>query len=105
VTAGGTGAGTVLHLKVLGRVQGVGFRWWAQQRAIALGLRGWVCNRDDGSVEVAAGGPRGAVEALHDALRRGPPGATVSALQPLGPLGDADDLPLPFAVRRAAPEG
>ena len=102
--AAGAGADAVLHVRVLGRVQGVGFRWWAQQRALALGVRGWVCNREDGSVELAASGPASAVQALHDALRQGPPHASVRETVALGLLEEADALPLPFVIRRDTAE-
>lgn len=62
---------------VTGVVQGVGFRWFTRSEARRLGLRGWVRNRPDGSVQVLAQGPRDAVDRLEDALRRGPPGALV----------------------------
>src|SRR5207248_10186764 len=42
---------------VSGRVQGVGFRWWTQDQADALGLAGYAQNLDDGRVEVVAEGP------------------------------------------------
>ncbi|HEX6924014.1 MAG TPA: acylphosphatase [Longimicrobiaceae bacterium] len=64
-----------------GRVQGVGFRWWARQEANALGISGFVRNRRDGVVEVVA---RGTVDALDDfasRLRRGPPAARVDRLE------------------------
>jgi len=98
------GSEAVLHVRVLGRVQGVGFRWWAQQQALALGVRGWVCNRGDGSVELAAAGAAWAVEALHDALRQGPPHASVRETVALGLLEEADALPLPFVIRRDTAE-
>ena len=53
---------------VHGRVQGVGFRWWARATALELGLVGWAVNLDDGRVEVVAEGPREACEALLAAL-------------------------------------
>ena len=42
---------------VEGRVQGVGFRWWARARALELGLAGWAENLEDGRVRVIAEGP------------------------------------------------
>jgi acylphosphatase len=45
-----------LRLRITGRVQGVGYRLWATRTAARLGLRGWVRNRSDGSVEVLATG-------------------------------------------------
>jgi acylphosphatase len=54
---------------VRGRVQGVGFRWWARARALELGLVGSATNLEDGRVEVVAEGPRPACEALLAALR------------------------------------
>jgi acylphosphatase len=41
---------------VEGRVQGVGFRWWARARALELGLVGWAENLEDGRVRVIAEG-------------------------------------------------
>ncbi len=66
---------------VKGRVQGVGFRWFAVRQAEALGLVGWVRNQDDGSVEVVAKGPEASLQQLEDALRRGPAGARVVNLE------------------------
>jgi len=62
---------------VSGRVQGVGFRWFVQDRAEELGLRGTVCNRRDGSVEVQAAGERETLEQLLTLLRRGPSASRV----------------------------
>jgi len=75
--------GTVERLEatVVGRVQGVGFRWFVRDRAVALRLDGWVRNRLDGSVEVVAQGAHAALVALETDLRRGPAGAFVEAVQ------------------------
>lgn len=65
---------------VEGRVQGVGYRWFALNHAQALGVRGWVKNRDDGAVEVvglATTPTAGEFEAL---LAKGPPGARVTRI-------------------------
>lgn len=57
---------------VRGRVQGVGFRWWARARAKELGLVGHARNLPDGRVEVAVQGPGDAVERLHGLLTEEP---------------------------------
>jgi acylphosphatase len=66
-----------LSAVVHGDVQGVGYRFYAQRHATALGLRGYVRNQWDGTVEVVAEGPRPKLEQLLEALRRGPYGAGV----------------------------
>jgi acylphosphatase len=65
---------------VSGRVQGVAFRWHAQERATALGVAGWTRNLRDGRVEVWMEGERDAVDALQTWLSRGPPAAHVEDL-------------------------
>jgi acylphosphatase len=69
------------HLVIEGRVQGVFFRDTTRREAVGLGLRGWVKNCFDGSVEVVAEGPRDAVENLVEWCHHGPPAARVTALQ------------------------
>lgn len=64
-----------------GDVQGVGFRWWTAREAERLGVRGWVTNRWDGTVEVHAEGPEDAVEAMVTALRHGPRHARVTRVE------------------------
>lgn len=66
-----------VRLRVSGRVQGVGYRAWAVRAAADLGLRGWVRNRHDGSVEMLVTGPEEGVAAMAEAARRGPPAARV----------------------------
>ena len=70
-----------VSLRIEGRVQGVGYRWWTVEQATALGLAGWVRNRRDGSVEVLAIGEEPALEALAEACRKGPAGAVVRAVE------------------------
>ncbi len=68
---------TRVHLWIRGHVQGVGFRFFVQRRAQQLGLTGFVRNLNDRRVEVAVEGPRENVDALIDAVQRGPSGASV----------------------------
>jgi len=63
--------------RVRGRVQGVGFRYFVHQSALALGVRGWVRNDDDGSVEVYAVGTAAQLSELTGYLRKGPRWAEV----------------------------
>jgi acylphosphatase len=65
---------------IKGRVQGVGFRAWAQHQAERHGLQGWVRNRRDGSVEAVFAGPLEAVEAMLKVCYQGPPGSHVESL-------------------------
>jgi acylphosphatase len=69
-----------VRLRITGNVQGVGYRIWATRVAAGLGLRGWVRNRSDGSVEALATGAPDAVGALIEACRQGPYGARVTAV-------------------------
>ena len=87
-----------VHLLVTGKVQGVGFRWFVRVAGRRLGLSGWVRNREDGSVELAASGPQEKLDELRRAVTKGPDGAAVSEVAELGLVNDALDFP--FAVRR-----
>ena len=60
------------HITVRGRVQGVGFRYFARQRAEVHGVSGFVRNLPDGAVEVHAEGPTKAMSEFEADLRRGP---------------------------------
>ena len=70
-----------VRVLIHGRVQGVFFRNWAMDRARALGVRGWVRNRRDVSVELVAWGEDEAVESLTAACRTGPPAAKVERIE------------------------
>jgi acylphosphatase len=63
--------------RVRGRVQGVGFRYFVEQAAKSLGIRGWVRNDDDGTVEVYAVGTSGQLTDLAGLLWQGPRWAEV----------------------------
>jgi acylphosphatase len=88
-----------LHVRVHGRVQGVGFRWFAREEARRLGLSGWVANRPGGEVEVEAGGEASSLERLRRALEVGPAGAEVQRVEDLEQLTDGS-LPYPFSIHR-----
>jgi acylphosphatase len=78
-----------VRARITGRVQGVWYRGSTSERAYQLGLVGWVKNLRDGSVELEAEGPQGAVDALIAWCWDGPPGARVVDIQvdPLTPGG------------------
>jgi acylphosphatase len=82
---------------VRGRVQGVGFRWFVLGAARELGVAGWVRNRSDGGVEVAAEGAADALSRLRHALASGPPGARVDDVS-AHPVQDSEPLPHPFRI-------
>ena len=67
-----------VRLAITGRVQGVGYRIWAERTALSLGISGWVRNRFDGSVELLATGDDDAIAALIEACRQGPRAAVVT---------------------------
>ncbi len=70
-----------VRLLVRGRVQGVGFRWFAREQARRCDLAGWVRNAPDGTVEIVAAGDPAYIDRFVDAVRRGPPGARVDAVE------------------------
>jgi acylphosphatase len=72
--------GTARHLIIRGRVQGIGFRWWATRKAQQLGLDGWVRNRSDGNVEILVIGAEISMREFAAACHHGPAGAVVQAV-------------------------
>ena len=73
---------SALHLRIVGRVQGVGFREAMRREAQQLGITGWVRNRTDGTVEsVIASNDAAAVSAMLDWCRMGPPLARVEKVE------------------------
>jgi len=67
-----------VYLRISGRVQGVGYRDWAVQKARKFGLVGWVRNLTDGTVEGVVQGSQDALEVMIAACHAGPPLARVT---------------------------
>ncbi|KFG68585.1 acylphosphatase [Microvirga sp. BSC39] len=89
-----------IHVLIHGRVQGVSFRAWTQHLAELHGLRGWVRNRQDGSVEAVFSGPADLVAVMLKACRQGPAGALVESVETIDGA-DADlGPPERFEIRR-----
>jgi acylphosphatase len=82
--------GVTSHLRISGRVQGVGFRFALHREAVAHGLAGWVRNRRDGTVEAVLQGDAAAVEAVRAWARRGPPAARVERVDAAPAQGEYD---------------
>lgn len=83
---------TVVRLEIRGRVQGVGYRWSMIEEARRLGIRGWVRNRHDRSVEAMVAGPPEAVNRIVGWARRGPRSARVSAVDVFVGAGTFDSF-------------
>lgn len=81
-----------------GRVQGVGFRFFAQRTASRLGLLGWVRNLPDGGVELEAQGDQNSLASFESALRQGPRGAQVAHFEHTE-ISDEPDAGTAFAIR------
>jgi acylphosphatase len=92
-----------LNATVIGRVQGVGFRWFVLDAAQRLELCGWVANENDGSVRCVAEGPRPALEELLRELATGPLGARVERVVPR--WGAAGGIRGRFEIRSGAHGG
>jgi acylphosphatase len=83
---------------ISGRVQGVGFRWFAKDVAVREGVTGFVRNLPDGRVEAIVEGDADAVTRVERHLRHGPPGSRVQAVNAMTeePSGAYDD----FSIQR-----
>jgi acylphosphatase len=76
-----SGADVTVSVRIRGRVQGVWYRGWTEEEAARRGLRGWVRNRRDGSVEALFSGPAAIVQDMIEACWKGPPAARVEAVE------------------------
>ena len=87
-----------LEVRVAGRVQGVGFRYFAHERARRLGLTGYVRNLQDGSVRAYAEGPKGALEEFLRLMQEGPQGGRVRDFR--ATWGNASGQYTAFSIER-----
>ena len=76
-----TSATKRLHAVISGRVQGVGFRYFVQENAYRLNLKGWVRNRRNGTVEVEVEGNQAVLEKFLQELHQGPRSAIVTEVE------------------------
>jgi acylphosphatase len=90
------------HVLIHGRVQGVSFRAWTQHQAVLHGLKGWVRNRRDGTVEAVFSGPGNLVEVMLKACQEGPADSRVEKVEILD-RGDPEfDASGRFEIRGTA---
>ena len=87
----GAGAEKSVRVRIRGRVQGVWYRAWTAEAAMARGVTGWVRNRRDGSVEALFMGSVAAVDTLIEACREGPELARVESIEVTDDPGEATD--------------
>lgn len=83
------------HIVIHGKVQGVGYRFFATRVARRLGLKGWIQNNRDGSVEATVEGEKATIDEWIEELREGPRYAEVTKVDQetkefTGRLGDFD---------------
>jgi acylphosphatase len=70
-----------VHVIISGRVQGVWFRAYTKQKAVQLGLTGWVRNTLDGNVEAVFEGEENLIQEMLDWCHHGPPSAEVEKVE------------------------
>ncbi len=66
------------HIRIHGKVQGVGYRFFATRVARRLGLKGWIENNRDGTVEATVEGEKDAIDEWIEELKEGPRYAEVT---------------------------
>ncbi|MBS0270332.1 MAG: acylphosphatase [Proteobacteria bacterium] len=82
-----------VHVRIKGRVQGVGYRAWVESMARTMALTGWVRNRRDGSVEITLQGSADRIDEMLRLCKHGPPDARVTKVEILGKgTGAFDDF-------------
>ncbi len=87
------------HLIISGRVQGVGFRHFTYKTAKELGIKGWVKNLRDGTVETVFTGNPENVYNMKEKLKEGPPRARVQNIEEVELPADTDNFH-DFSIRR-----
>ncbi|MBB6447343.1 acylphosphatase [Bacillus benzoevorans] len=70
-----------LHIIVFGKVQGVGYRYFSQMKAVQYGVKGWAKNLPDGSVEIIALGTNDQLEPFTEELRKGNPFSKINNME------------------------
>lgn len=90
---------TTKHLKIFGRVQGVGYRNWLVETATRMNLTGWVRNRVGGSVEAVVTGDEDSIQKFVSLCYEGPPPAKVETISVSDGL---DELLSSFEQRETA---
>ena len=88
------------HVRISGRVQGVGFRWFVREHARTLRLAGWVKNLPDGMVEMEVEGSPEKVAELMAHVAEGPDGAVVASVDDVQISDAAQPLPETFTIER-----
>ncbi len=86
------------HLYVSGRVQGVGFRWYAQRIGNKIGVYGWVKNLPDGRVEIIVEGEKEKVERFLEELKEGYLGKNIREIEKIEEVykGEFEDFEIRF---------
>ena len=87
------------YLKIKGRVQGVGFRYFTRQNAYDLNIKGWVKNMPDGTVETVISGRRETIREMIKRLMKGPHSARVTDIEELS-SNNIEETFHDFSVRR-----